>query len=125
MVRTSVLMLPEDSETPPEPSLSEGPEGVIEVCKLTFPENPKRLASVRLELDEEPGAMVKVLGVAARLKSVTATVTFTDSDSEPTVAVTVTTYVPGELELTIKVAEWDWPGEKDMLIGLRTATRPI
>ena len=46
--------------------------------------------SVTVELAEEPGAMLKVIGVAARLKSVTSTVTFADFDREPTVAVTVT-----------------------------------
>ena len=40
MVKRAVLVLPEDSETPFELSVSFGPEGFIEACKFTVPENP-------------------------------------------------------------------------------------
>ncbi len=45
--------------------------------------------SVTVELDEDPRAMLKLVGVAARVKSVTATETFTELDKEPPVAITV------------------------------------
>jgi len=46
-----------------------GPEGDIEAAKLMVPLNPFKLLSVIVEEPEEPAVMVKLLGLAVRIKS--------------------------------------------------------
>jgi len=92
-----------------------GPLGLTDTVVDIPPWNPLTLWKRIRELPVEPGAMLKVTGLAVALKSGTRTFTFSEWISRPLVPVTVTMYTPvGAVLLTetFMLSLIVWPGDK-------------
>jgi len=67
--RVELAVRPEDNETLVGFNERLGPVGELIAASETLPANPLRLESVMVEVAEEPGVLVRLLGLADMLKS--------------------------------------------------------
>ena len=92
-----------------------GPAGFTVTWMLIPPWNPSMLVNWICEVPEDPGDMLKLMGLAVTLKSGTRTVTFSAWTSRPLVPFTVTMKTPvGDVLVvaTRRLSFCDWPGDK-------------